>query len=119
MPDSTDKNLATGHQPGSLFDVLPKPEKNSTRTEGQIAACLTRDMRYKQIIDLIREHGPLANWQIANFLNCHPHQISGRVTELRDKLKRLELTGDRIKNPRTGTSGAIHRLVNGGEDGIG
>ncbi len=118
MPDSTDKNLATGHQPGSLFDVLPKPERNSTQTEGEIAACLTRDKRFRQIKELLQEHKELALWELANFIGVHPHQISGRISELLKKGE-IEKTGDRRRNPETRANGNVYRLALGGEDGIG
>lgn len=99
-----------GNRPPDLFNILAEPDRNSTRTQGQIAADRTRNDRFAQILDLLRERGPLANWQIAEALQCQPHQTSGRLAELRDQGK-IENTGERRKNPRTNVSGEVVRLV--------
>jgi hypothetical protein len=93
----------------NLFDVLPKPAP-SARAEGLAAAGKTQRERYRQIRQLLTDRGPLAGWQIAQALGCQLHQISGRLTEMREQ-KLIEKTGERRKNPRTNTSGEVVRLM--------
>ncbi len=92
-----------------LFDILPPPAA-STRDQGLAAAAKAQRERYRQIHQLLADRGPLAGWQIAQALGCQLHQISGRLTEMRER-KLIEKSGERRKNPRTDTSGEVVRLT--------
>jgi len=93
-----------------LFDLLPPPAARSTQQEGLVAGRRSSAERYRQIADLLKERGPLAGWQIAGALGCQLHQVSGRLTEMRE-MKLIEKTGERNKNPRSGVSGEVVRLT--------
>ncbi len=95
----------------TLFDLLP-PAEPPTRRQGLFAAARTAKARYRQITQLLEERGPLAGWEIAAALGCQLHQVSGRLTEMR-QLKLIENTGERRKNPRMNTAGEVVRLVAG------
>lgn len=107
MPDPLAK---AGDRPPNLFDLLPAPPALTTQQEGQIAAAKSAPERYRQILQLLAERGPLAGWQIAETLGCQLHQISGRLSELRDQ-RVIENAGERRKNPRSGVGGEVVRLV--------
>lgn len=40
--------------------------------------------RQRQVYNIIRKWQPISNERIAQHLNCHPHQVTPRVFELRE-----------------------------------
>ncbi len=107
MPDPMTRVQAK--RPPDLFDLLPPPVPLSSQQLGHIAATRSAAGRYQRIIELLTERGPLAGWQIAEAIGCQLHQVSGRLTEMRDQ-QLIENTGERRKNPRTGVGGEIVRI---------
>lgn len=97
----------------SLFDPLP-PIAKSTSTLAAEAAVRTTSKRRRQILDTIREAGPLSLFELADRLGVHAHQISGRITDLkRDGL--IQATGERRINRATGCQADVYRLSGGGD----
>lgn len=77
------------HEP-TFFD-------STSRAAGEAAAAVAGHRR-RQILDAIRDNGPLAIFEVATLLGVYDHQISGRFIQLeRDML--LAKTGDRRTSP--------------------
>lgn len=93
----------------SLFDLLPPPSPGTTQQLAAAQAAETRRQRYQQIEGLIRQRGPMTLFELSAALKVSPNQISGRITELLDT-RRLEKTGERRKNPATGSTANVYRL---------
>jgi DNA-binding HxlR family transcriptional regulator len=78
---------------GTLFD-------STSRLAGE-AAARNSGKRRAQILQVLRDRGPLAIFEIAAQIGCLDHQISGRFGELeRDGL--IQKTGQRVTKPDTG-----------------
>ncbi len=116
MPTTHDDPMMRRQAPqaagDSLFDLLarhaPKREESTSDQAGRVAARHAHE-RYHQILDALRSR-PQTLFELASTLHCAPHQISGRLTELtRDG--HIEPTGERRRNPATGCTAQVHRLV--------
>lgn len=105
MPDPLARNDAGA---GPLFDQLPPPRRSTSTEAGQAAAMSSRD-RYRRILDLLRDRGPMTLFELAAAMAIEPHRISGRITELKRDLL-IERTGERRQNPKTGCSAEVLRL---------
>lgn len=94
---------------GPLFDLLPQPQR-STTDQAAAAAARSTPQRYRRILELLRDRGPMTLFEVAAAMQIEPHRISGRITELkRDGL--IQRTGDRRQNPATGCSAEVLRLA--------
>lgn len=107
MPDPLQTNDALP----PLWSIGPPPQKATGRLAAD-AAALTTPKRYRQIIKLLEQHGPMTLFELASKLGKHAHQISGRITELKRDLV-IEPTGDRRPNPATGCQAEVYRLRRG------
>ncbi len=107
MPDPMTRVQAK--RPPDLFDLLSPPAPLSTQQLGRVAASRSAAGRYQRITELLTERGPLAGWQIAEAIGCQLHQVSGRLTEMREQ-GLIEKTGERAKNLRTGVGGEVVRI---------
>lgn len=95
----------------SLWSVGPPPQKATSRLAGD-AAALTTTKRYRQIIALLQERGPMTLFEFCAAMHKTPNQISGRLTELCRALV-IERTGERRPNPATGCMADVYRLQDG------
>lgn len=96
--------------PHAQNDDAPLFTWNTSRLAGQRAALASRGRRAK-ILQLLRDHGPQTLFELAQRMELHDHQISGRITDLkRDGL--IEPTGERRTKPETGCQAEVYRLVN-------
>jgi predicted ArsR family transcriptional regulator len=81
---------------------------STSRLAGEKAA-LNERSRKARILQLLKDHGPLALFEIAQMMQVHDHQISGRITELyRDD--KIDTTGQRRTNPATGCAAEVYQL---------
>lgn len=83
---------------------------NSTSRLAGEKAALRSNSRKARILQLLQERGPMTLFELASALEVHPHQISGRITELKFDLK-IEETGERRKNPETGCAAEVYKLT--------
>lgn len=81
---------------------------STSRLAGEKAA-LHSTGRKAKILQLLQERGPQTLFELATALEVHPHQISGRLTELKFELK-IEETGQRRTNPETGCAAEVYRI---------
>lgn len=82
---------------------------NSTSRLAGEKAALRSNSRKARILQLLQERGPMTLFELAQALEVHPHQISGRITELKFDLK-IEETGERRVNPETGCAAEVYCL---------
>jgi predicted ArsR family transcriptional regulator len=75
----------------------PPPESTSSKAHRTAAKSI--GARKQKIVDVIRQRGPLAIFEVAQHLGCFDHQISPRFSEMEaDGL--LIKTGERRQSPR-------------------
>lgn len=98
---------ATSHQPPATGHGLSL--FTNTRRMACDVAATSIPRRYAQILDLLRTRGPMTLWEVAAAMGVHDHQISGRISELKEKLL-IEATGERRKKPSTGCEADVYRL---------
>jgi predicted transcriptional regulator len=86
----------------SLFD--PSTENGTaaafrrhSATSKAAAEMVSRGLaaRQQRVLTFLREHGPSTCKEVARAFDVDMNAVSGRVTELHDKLGRIECTGER------------------------
>ncbi|MGE5609792.1 MAG: hypothetical protein ACM359_11095, partial [Bacillota bacterium] len=100
MMRAADPNLH--HSELSLFN-------NTSRLAGEVAARGV-GRRHQQILQLLRDRGPLALWEIAAALSVFDHQVSGRLTELKQQ-GLIQPLGQRRTNPATGCPAEVYEIA--------
>lgn len=82
---------------------------SNTRALAGSAAAKSIGKRQQQILQLLRDHGPLAIFEVAHFMDLGDNQISGRFSELeRDGL--IEKAGIRRQKGETGCWAECYRI---------
>lgn len=89
-----------------LFSALGR--RTTSHLAGERAALSSRGRRAK-IRQLLAHHGPLALFELAQLMEVHDHQISGRITDMK-RDGEIEPTGHRKRKPETGCEAEVYKL---------
>lgn len=96
----------------SLWDrvdqITQPPQTRSTSQLAAIAATASMPSRRRAILESLTRDGPQTLFELCYRLRCHPHQISGRLTDLKAECL-IEPTGERRPNPATGCQADVYR----------
>lgn len=82
---------------------------SNTRALAASAAAKSIGKRQAKILQLLRDHGPLAIFEIAAMLDVFEHQISGRFSEL-ERDHHIEKAGFRRQKGETGCWAEVYRI---------
>lgn len=83
---------------------------SNTRYLAGAAAAKNISKRQAQILQLLRDHGPLAIFEVAHFMDLGDNQISGRFSEMLIE-GLIEKAGIRRQKGETGCWAEVYRVV--------
>lgn len=87
---------------------------SNTRAFAGAVAAKSIGKRQAKILQLLRDHGPMAIFEIAAMLNVFEHQISGRFSEL-ERDGHIEKAGQRRQKGETLCWAEVYRIKQGTE----